>query len=71
VFRLFFRAAIMLRCRHEVGVGTGYTGNADYGCGGRLPGAFSVRTDADMVPLNDAANAVGVPKLDVALYGTG
>jgi hypothetical protein len=26
---------------------------------------------ADMVPLNDAATAVGIPKLDVALYGTG
>jgi hypothetical protein len=24
-----------------------------------------------MVPLNDAANAAGIPKLDVALYGTG
>jgi hypothetical protein len=27
--------------------------------------------EADMVPLNDAANAAGIPKLDVALYGTG
>ena len=26
---------------------------------------------ADMVPLNDAASATGIPKLDVALYGTG
>ena len=25
--------------------------------------------EADMVPLNDAANAAGIPKLDVALYG--
>ena len=24
-----------------------------------------------MVPLNDAANAAGIPKLEVALYGTG
>jgi hypothetical protein len=27
--------------------------------------------EADMVPLNDAANAAGIPRLDVALYGTG
>jgi hypothetical protein len=27
--------------------------------------------EADMVPLNDVANAAGIPKLDVALYGTG
>jgi hypothetical protein len=27
--------------------------------------------EADMVPLNDAATAVGIPKIDVALYGTG
>ena len=26
---------------------------------------------ADMVPLNDAANAAGVPKLNATLYGTG
>jgi hypothetical protein len=32
----------------------------------RLPGPIS-----DMVPLSDAANAAGIPKLDVALYGTG
>jgi hypothetical protein len=31
----------------------------------------SCARDADMVPLNDVANAVGIPKLDVALYGTG
>jgi hypothetical protein len=24
-----------------------------------------------MVPLNDAANAAGIPKLDAVLYGTG
>jgi hypothetical protein len=24
-----------------------------------------------MVPMNDAANAVGIPKLDMVLYGTG
>jgi hypothetical protein len=27
--------------------------------------------EGDMVPLNDAANAAGIPKLDVSLYGTG
>ena len=27
--------------------------------------------NADMVPLNDAANATGVPRIDIALYGTG
>ena len=27
--------------------------------------------EADMVPLNDAANAAGVPKLNATLYGTG
>jgi hypothetical protein len=34
-------------------------------------GLSACARDADMVPLNDAANALGVPKLDVALYGTG
>jgi hypothetical protein len=32
---------------------------------------FEISRDADMVPINDAANAAGVPKLYVVLYGTG
>jgi hypothetical protein len=36
--------------------------------GGLLTGC--ART-ADMMPLNDAATVLGIPKLDVALYGTG
>ena len=27
--------------------------------------------DADMIPLNDQATALGVPKMDLTLYGTG
>jgi len=33
--------------------------------------AIEVSRNADMVPMNDAARVAGIPKLNVALYGTG
>ena len=36
-----------------------------------LAAAGACARDADMVPLNEAANAVGIPKLNTTLTGTG
>lgn len=36
-----------------------------------LPMVAGCARSADIVPLNDAANAVGIPKMDLQLYGTG